>query len=498
MPEPVVHPGSAAPAGEPPPGPRRRRGLGIVIAIVVMLAVIGGAYAIWHARAPAPGTAPPGAGRRFDPNVKPAPVAVAKVKSQDFNVYLNALGTVTPRASVAVRSRVDGQLAKVLFKEGETVKAGQVLAEIDPRTFEVQVSQAQGQLAKDRALLANAKVDLDRYKTLLAQDSIASQQVDTQASLVRQYEASIASDQAAVDSAKLQLSFTRITAPISGRLGLRQVDVGNMIHTSDANGLVLLTQVQPIDVVFALPETNLPAIERRRKAGDTAMPVDALSRDQTRKLATGTLLTIDNTIDTTTGTVKLKAAFDNADGALFPTQYVNVRMLVDTLHDVTVLPSSAIQRGTQGNFVYVVGAENVVKLAVVRLGPADGETTVIDKGVAPGDVVVVDGVDRLREGQAVETVTRDTTVTQTGAPRAGKGGEGRGKGGGNGRDGAGKAAGAGGSASAPSTPPGISPTAASPQGVGAAADAQGRPHTPADAAAASKGNAPANAPPPVR
>jgi len=498
MPEPVVHPGSAAPAGEPPPGPRRRRGLGIVIAIVVMLAVIGGAYAIWHARAPAPGTAPPGAGRRFDPNVKPAPVAVAKVKSQDFNVYLNALGTVTPRASVAVRSRVDGQLAKVLFKEGETVKAGQVLAEIDPRTFEVQVSQAQGQLAKDRALLANAKVDLDRYKTLLAQDSIASQQVDTQASLVRQYEASIASDQAAVDSAKLQLSFTRITAPISGRLGLRQVDVGNMIHTSDANGLVLLTQVQPIDVVFALPETNLPAIERRRKAGDTAMPVDALSRDQTRKLATGTLLTIDNTIDTTTGTVKLKAAFDNADGALFPNQFVNVRMLVDTLQDVTVVPSSAIQRGTQGNFVYVVGAENVVKLAVVRLGPTDGETTVIDKGVSPGDVVVVDGVDRLREGQAVETVTRDTTVTQTGAPRAGKGGEGRGKGGGNGRDGAGKAAGAGGSASAPSTPPGISPTAASPQGVGAAADAQGRPHTPADAAAASTGNAPANAPPPVR
>jgi multidrug efflux system membrane fusion protein len=495
MPEPIITHGPATPAGEPPPpGPPRRRLLGIVIALVVVLAVVAGAYAIWHARAPAPGTPPPGAGRRGDPNAKPAPVAVAKAKSQDFNVYLNALGTVTPRASVVVRSRVDGQLAKVLFKEGDTVKAGQLLAEIDPRTFEVQVSQAQGQLAKDRALLANAKVDLDRYKTLLAQDSIASQQVDTQASLVRQYEASIASDQAAVDSAKLQLSFTRITAPIAGRLGLRQVDVGNMIHASDTNGLVLLTQVQPIDVVFALPETNLPAVERRRKAGDTAMPVDALSRDQSRKLASGTLLTIDNTIDTTTGTVKLKAAFDNADGSLFPNQFVNVRMLVDTLHDATVVPSSAIQRGTQGNFVYVVGADNVVRLSVVKLGPADGETTVIDKGVAPGDVVVVDGVDRLREGQAVETVTRDTTVTPTGAPRArgGKGAEGpaTGANGGNGRRAGGKAA-SGEGAAAPHAPASTAPAS------GAAAGAKGSPQAPAGAAAATGRDAPANAPPPA-
>jgi multidrug efflux system membrane fusion protein len=305
----------------------------------------------------------------------------------------------------------------VLFREGDTVKAGQLLAEIDPRSFEVQVAQANGQLAKDRALLANAKVDLERYKTLLAQDSIASQQVDTQASLVNQYEASITSDQAQVDSAKLSLSYTRITAPISGRLGLRQVDVGNMVHAADTNGIVLITQVQPIDVVYSLPETNLQQVLRRLRAGQV-MAVDALSRDQSKKLAAGKLLTVDNQIDTTTGTVKLKAEFGNADLSLFPNQFVNVRMLVETLQAATVVPSAAIQRGTQGNFVYVVGTDSVVAVRVVGVGPVDGETTVIDKGIVPGDVVVIDGTDRLREGQKVETVSRDTTVPPTGAPRA--------------------------------------------------------------------------------
>ena len=404
------------------PGPRpSRHGRGWVIAVIVIAVVVAGAWAIWHARAPAPGAAT--AGRRFDPNAKPAPVAVATAKASDFNVYLNALGTVTPRATVTVHSRVDGQLLRVLFREGDTVKAGQLLAEIDPRSFEVMVAQANGQLAKDRALLANANVDLDRYKTLLAQDSIARQQVDTQASLVRQYEASIASDQAQVDSAKLSLSYTRITAPITGRLGLRQVDVGNMVHASDANGIVVITAVQPIDVVYSLPETNLPQVLQQLRAGQ-AMAVDALSRDQSRTLATGKLLTVDNQIDTTTGTVKLKAEFANADSSLFPNQFVNVRMLVETLHAVTVVPSAAIQRGTQGNFVYIVGADSVVAIRVVTVGPVDGETTVISKGLAPGDIVVVDGTDRLREGQKVETVSRDTTVVPTGAPRprgAGKG-----------------------------------------------------------------------------
>jgi membrane fusion protein, multidrug efflux system len=490
MPEPTSERGQDPNAVTPRAAVPRRRARTLLIAAAVVAVVVGGAYAIWHARAPAPGTPAAGSPRR-DPNAKPAPVAVAKAKSQDFNVYLNALGTVTPRASVTVRSRVDGQLAQVLFKEGDTVKAGALLAEIDPRTFEVQVSQAQGQLAKDRALLANANVDLQRYKTLLAQDSIASQQVDTQASLVRQYEASIASDQAQVDSAQLQLSFTRITAPIAGRLGLRQVDVGNMIHVSDTNGLVLLTQIQPIDVVFALPETNLPAVLRQMKQ-NSAMPVDALSRDQSRKLASGTLLTVDNSIDTTTGTVKLKAAFDNADASLFPNQFVNVRMLVDTLHDATVVPSAAVQRGTQGNFVYIVGTDNVVKLSVVKLGPVDGETTVIDKGVATGDVVVIDGTDRLREGQTVETVSRDTTIVPTGAPK-GRNGKGAGKG-------EGRRARGGATESAPAAPGGVpaaqgAEPAAAPS---AATQAQGAPHTPnASPDTTTKGRAPAGAPPPT-
>jgi membrane fusion protein, multidrug efflux system len=404
-----------ATANAPGPAPRRR-GWGWVIAVIVIAVIVAGAWAIWHARAPAPGSGAATAGRRFDPNAKPAPVAVATAKASDFNVYLNALGTVTPRATVTVHSRVDGQLLRVLFREGDTVKAGQLLAEIDPRSFEVMVAQANGQLAKDRALLANANVDLDRYKTLLAQDSIARQQVDTQASLVRQYEASIASDQAQVDSAKLSLSYTRITAPITGRLGLRQVDVGNMVHASDANGIVVITAVQPIDVVYSLPETNLPQVLQQLRTGQ-AMAVDALSRDQSRKLATGKVLTVDNQIDTTTGTVKLKAEFANADSSLFPNQFVNVRMLVETLRAVTVVPSAAIQRGTQGNFVYIVGADSVVAIRVVTVGPVDGETTVISKGLAPGDIVVVDGTDRLREGQKVETVSRDTTVVPTGAPR---------------------------------------------------------------------------------
>ncbi len=429
MPDPDIAaaPPTGAPRAPSDPPARRRRVLAYVIVLVVIVVVVGGAWAIWNARAPAAGAAP--AGRR-DPNAKPAPVAVATAKTADFNVYFTALGTVTPIATVTVRSRVDGQLMSVLFHEGDTVKAGQLLAQIDPRSFEVQVAQANGQLAKDRALLANANVDLNRYKTLLAQDSIASQQVDTQASLVNQYEASIASDQAQVDAAKLSLSYTHITAPNSGRLGLRQVDVGNMVHANDSNGIVVITQVQPIDVVYALPEVNLPQVLRQLHTG-APMPVDALSRDGTRKLATGVVLSVDNQIDTTTGTVKLKAEFTNEDTSLFPNQFVNVRMLVETLHGVTVVPSAAIQRGTQGNFVYVVGADSAVAVRVVGLGPVDGETTVINKGLAAGDVVVIDGTDRLREGQKVETVSRDTTVVPSGAPRARGNGTkgGRGKGG---------------------------------------------------------------------
>jgi len=365
---------------------------------------------------------------------RPTPVATASARQGDFDVYLNALGTVTARSTVTVRSRVDGQLLRVLFNEGQIVKAGQLLAEIDPRPFQVQLEQMNGQLAKDQALLANAQVDLERYRTLLKQDSIASQQVDTQASLVRQYEATIASDKGQVDNAKLQLSFTKIAAPIAGRLGLRQVDAGNMIHASDSNGLVVITQVQPIDVVFPIPESNLPRVQRRLREGDPPI-VDAYDRNQTRKLATGKLSTIDNQIDTATGTIKLKAAFANDDGALFPNQFVNVRMLLDTLRGATIVPSAAILRGAPGTFVYVVKDDKTVTVRPVKVGPIEGENAVIDSGVTPGEAVVVDGTDRLREGAKVEAIARgapasaSTDDTQRRQRQTGEGGrKGAGKG----------------------------------------------------------------------
>jgi len=420
----------------------------VAIALVAIVALVGWYYfgsknateSIAQGPAPAAGNAqggPPGGKRGAGGDAaRPTPVAAMAARQGDFDVYLNALGTVTARGTVTVRSRVDGQLIRVQFNEGQTVKAGQLLAEIDPRPFEVQLEQMNGQLAKDQALLANAKVDLERYQTLLKQDSIASQQVDTQASLVRQYEATIASDKGQVDNAKLQLSFTKVAAPIAGRLGLRQVDAGNMIHATDTNGLVVITQVQPIDVVFPIPESNLPRVQRRLREGDPPV-VDAYDRDQTQKLATGNLLTIDNQIDTATGTIKLKAAFANDDGALFPNQFVNVKMLLDTLHGATIVPTAAILRGAPGTFVYVVKDDKTVTVRPVKVGPIEGENAVIDSGVTPGEVVVVDGTDRLREGARVETVTRnpasaaaaDNPERRSRSPGAGKGnGGGKGSG----------------------------------------------------------------------
>ena len=312
------------------------------------------------------------------------------------------------------------------------VKKGDLLALIDPRPFEVQLTLANGNQARNKALLENARVDEQRYRTLLAQDSISKQQVDTQESLVRQYEAAVQADQGNIDNAKLQLTYTRVEAPISGRVGLRQVDAGNIVRATDANGIVVITQLSPIGVVFPIPEDQLPRVMKRLAAGDR-IPVEAYDRAQKEKLGTGRLLTADNQIDPATGTIKLKAEFPNTDGMLFANQFVNVRMPVETRPNATLAPTAAIQRGASGTFVYVVKDDKTVTVTPVTIGSTQGEITSIDSGLSPGALVVVDGADRLREGAKVEVVTRDATVpAPTDAarrgPRSGKGGDRGGKG----------------------------------------------------------------------
>lgn len=427
----MANPEEHQPAKLPPlPKAASRRRKLIATALIVLLA--GGGWYWYKHRTPAAGagapggSAPggPGAGRGGPgapggPGGQRSPVVVRTVVQRNMDVILNGLGNVTPVANVTVRVQVSGPLLKVLFKEGQMVKAGDVLAEIDPRPFQATLDQAVGTLARDRALLENARLDQKRYRTLLGQDSISSQQVDTQDALVRQYEGVVKTDQANVDSARLQLGYTRILAPASGRIGLRQVDPGNIVSTSDANGIALITQIQPIAVLYTIPEDNLPSVLKRLHAGET-IPVQAWDRQARNRLAEGTLLTTDNQIDTTTGTVKLKAIFQNTDGLLFPNQFVNMRTRVDTIENATVVPVAAIQRGQQGTFVYVVDESSKVKVQVVALGPSDGERTVVTKGVQPGQRVVVDGADRLKEGMTVEAVdpaARAAALVPASAPR---------------------------------------------------------------------------------
>lgn len=328
------------------------------------------------------------------------PVRAVAAHDGEVHVYLDGIGTVTPLASVTVRSRVDGELMAVHFREGDTVAAGALLAEIDPRPFQVQLEQAEGQMARDRALLDNARVDLKRYQTLVKQNSVPRQQLDTQDSLVHQYEAALASDQAQIDQARLQLDYARITAPVAGRLGLRLVDPGNVVHASDAGGLVVLTQIQPMGVVFTLPEDDLPLLLPKLRDGAT-LPVEAWDRDGKNRLASGSVLTIDNAIDPATGTVRVKAEFLNQDQALFPNQFVNARLQLEVRRNATLVPSAAIQHGAAGTFVYLVGAGDAVELRPVTVGPEEDDDTSVTKGLAPGDLVVVDGTQDLRAGTIV-------------------------------------------------------------------------------------------------
>lgn len=353
----------------------------------------------------------------------PTPVGVAKVEATDIAVAMNALGTVTPLATVAVRPQASGTLMRLNFTEGQMVTAGQVLAEIDPRSYKAALDQANGQLLRDQAQLANARLDLQRYRTLLSQNSIARQQVDTQAATVRQAEATVQADQAAVETAAINLGYTSIVSPVSGRVGLRQVDIGNIVDTN-TSAIVVVAQLQPISVLFSVPEDSIDAIMSRVKSGAT-LAVEAYDRGQTRKIATGKLSTIDNQIDTTTGTVKLRAMFDNARDDLFPNQFVNVRLLVSTLRRQPAVPSAAIQRGTSGTFVFAVNADNTVSMRPVTLGPTDGDKVAITRGLKPGETVVVDGADRLRDGAEV-TLPGATPAAASANPER-KRGQGRGR-----------------------------------------------------------------------
>jgi multidrug efflux system membrane fusion protein len=370
--------------------------------VLLLLCLAGAAVYLWP-RITASGSAAPATakkGRGAAPPARVMPVVAAVARRGDMPVYLSGLGSVAAFNSVTIRSRVDGELMNVAFEEGQFVKQGDLVAEIDPRPFNVQLAQAEAQKARDEALLVNSKTDLERYKKLMDQDAIPKQQLDTQVATVGQYDATVRSDQAQIDNVKLQLTYSRITSPLTGRIGLRLVDRGNMVHATDQNGLAMVAQLQPIAVFFNIAEDSLPLVSEKMRAG-IAMPVVAWDRELKHKLATGKLLTIDNQIDQASGTVRFKAEFANADLSLFPNQFVNARLLVDTVHGAVIIPSAAIQHSPNSAFVYVVKKEQSVALREVTAGVVEGDETAIEKGLEPGEVVAVDGLDRLEPGTKV-------------------------------------------------------------------------------------------------
>ena len=431
----------------PPSRKPKKRGLIWVVFLVIVLAV--GGYAVWRAGQPNLVATPAGGrggGGRGRGGFGPTPVIVADAVRKNVPVYLSGLGNVAAFYTVTVKSRVDGQLMAVHFKEGDLVQQGQLLAEIDPRPYEVQKDLAEGTLARDTALLTNSRRDLERYTTLLAQDAIPRQQMDTQTSLVAQYEGNIKQDTANVNSAKLNLIYAKVTAPITGRIGLRLVDPGNIVRAADASGMLVITQLDPISVLFTIPEDSLPKVLKKIRAG-AKLKVEAFNRDNSAKLATGHLETIDNTIDQSTGTSKMKAVFDNKDGALFPNQFVNARMEVETLTNQIVVPTVAIQNGQQGTFVYVVreteGGMATVHLRPVQVLSSDQSGAVIKSGLEEGDRVAVDGSDRVQDGGQVRIRLPGEAEAEAAADAAAMSGRGRGRGRGTKKGGTGGPAGGG-------------------------------------------------------
>ena len=427
----------------------------LVLFFSVLLAVGLGAF-LWIARQPAPDPAQQRG--RFGLGA-PMAVNVATAATGDIPIRLSALGTITPLATVTVKTQISGQLQQLGFKEGQMVDTGQFLAQIDPRPYENSLAQAEGVLARDEAQLRNVQRDVQRYAGLASQQQISEQQLATQRALAEQLAGTIATDKAQVASARLNLTYAHITAPVSGRAGLRQVDLGNYVTPGDVGGIVVITQLQPISAIFPIPEDNVPALMRRAHSGDT-LRVEAYDRSNTTLLAAGSLQTVDNQLDTTTGTLKLRAAFDNKDEQLFPNQFVNIRLLLDTLHDQVIVPAAAIQKGTVDgkatSFVYLVdAADSTVSVRAVSVGVADGERVAITNGIAAGDVIVTEGGDRLRDGARVQLpdAPAQRTTSGVGGPRGQPGGGESGRRG-NRRNGDGSSGPSGGQAPSDGVPPG--------------------------------------------
>jgi multidrug efflux system membrane fusion protein len=426
--------------GEPPRPPeskKRSSGKGWIW-LLVLIAAAAAAYYYWpKGNATEAGTAPSGGGTGKKKGGGLPPVVAVKAQAGNIGVYIDGPGNVIPIYTVTVKSRVDGQLMQIYYKEGDVVQKDQPLIELDPRPYQVALEQAEGQLARDQALLANARVDQTRYQTLYAQNAVPEQTLATQKSLVDQLAGTIQTDQGMIDSAKLNITYCHIAAPITGKIGLRLVDPGNIVHATDANGLVVITQMDPISVIFTISEDQLPPISRKFRAGEK-LTVEAWDRDKTHRLSTGYLATLDNQIDNTTGTLKLRAQYDNKDYSLYPNQFVNARLLQEEKRNVTLLPTAAIQRTTSSVYVWLLKPDSTVTVRNITVGTTEGQQSEITSGLAPGDSVIMTGVDKLNEGSRVNFASGGAAGGQPGAAPAadaqqGKGGRRGGKSGGKGQ-----------------------------------------------------------------